>query len=136
MGYSSRSRNGLPLLSTWVHPRLLVEFVLLIILISVLCFCLCLFSSCVLCPQCCQFLWIVHYWLPLRFSPTFIAFMVFGLMYAVVNFVLYCINFMQNYKLNTDYCYLHSSNYYPTSHKTAICFPLTNIYNYTSCKFL
>ena len=29
-------------------------------------------SSRVLCTQCCQFLWIVHFWLPLRFSLTFI----------------------------------------------------------------
>jgi hypothetical protein len=29
-------------------------------------------SSCVLCTQCCQFLWIVHFWLPLRFSLTVI----------------------------------------------------------------
>jgi hypothetical protein len=32
----------------------------------------CLSSSCVLCTQCCQFLWIVHFWLPLRYSLTFI----------------------------------------------------------------
>ena len=30
-------------------------------------------SSCVLCTQFCQFLWFVHYWLPLRFSLTFIC---------------------------------------------------------------
>jgi hypothetical protein len=30
--------------------------------------CVVLCSSCVLCTQCCQFLWIVHSWLPLRFS--------------------------------------------------------------------
>ena len=30
-------------------------------------FLLCLSSSCVLCTQCCQFPWIVHSWLPLRF---------------------------------------------------------------------
>jgi hypothetical protein len=34
----------------------------------------CLSSSCVLCTQCCQCLWIVHSWLPLRFSLTFICF--------------------------------------------------------------
>jgi hypothetical protein len=28
----------------------------------------CLSSSCVLCTQCCQFLWIVHSWLPLSFD--------------------------------------------------------------------
>jgi hypothetical protein len=32
----------------------------------------CLFSSCVLCAQCWQCLWIVHSWLPIRFSLTFI----------------------------------------------------------------
>jgi len=35
-------------------------------------FLLCLSSSCVLCTLFCQFLWIVHYWLPIRFSLTFI----------------------------------------------------------------
>ena len=35
--------------------------------------CCCLSLSCVLCAQCCQFLWIVHSWLPLRFSLTFIC---------------------------------------------------------------
>jgi hypothetical protein len=34
----------------------------------------CLSSSCVLCTQCCQCLWIVHSWLHLRFSLTFICF--------------------------------------------------------------
>ena len=38
----------------------------------VLCFCVYLSSSCVLCTQCCQFLWIVHSWLSLRFPLTFI----------------------------------------------------------------
>ena len=28
----------------------------------------------VLCALCCQFLWIVHFWLPLRYSLTFIAY--------------------------------------------------------------
>ena len=28
--------------------------------------------SCVLCTLCCRFLWIVHFWLPLRYSLTFI----------------------------------------------------------------
>jgi hypothetical protein len=26
----------------------------------------------ILCTICCQFLWIIHFWLPLRFSLTFI----------------------------------------------------------------
>jgi hypothetical protein len=34
--------------------------------------CFCVSSSCVLCTQCCQFLWIFHSWLPLRFSHRFI----------------------------------------------------------------
>ena len=32
----------------------------------------CLSSSCVLCTQCCQFFWIVHSWLPLRFSLVYL----------------------------------------------------------------
>jgi len=32
----------------------------------------CFSSSCVLCAQCCQFLWIVYFWLCLRFSLTFV----------------------------------------------------------------
>jgi hypothetical protein len=32
---------------------------------------ICFSSSCVLCAQCCQCHWIVHFWLPLRFSLTF-----------------------------------------------------------------
>ena len=43
--------------------------------------CLCCFvfywsSSCVLCIQCCQWLWIVHSWLPIQFSLTSIWFCV------------------------------------------------------------
>jgi hypothetical protein len=34
----------------------------------------CLSSSCVLCTQCYQFLWIVHSWLHIRYSRTFICF--------------------------------------------------------------
>jgi hypothetical protein len=34
----------------------------------VLCFLFCFSSSCVLCTQCCNFLWIVHSWLPFMFS--------------------------------------------------------------------
>jgi hypothetical protein len=34
----------------------------------VLFFLFCLSSSCVLCTQCCNFLWIVHSWLPFIFS--------------------------------------------------------------------
>ena len=32
----------------------------------------CLSSSCVLCAQCCRFIWIVHFWLSLRFPVTLI----------------------------------------------------------------
>jgi hypothetical protein len=32
-----------------------------------------IYLSCVLCTLCCQFLWIVHFWLPLRYSLTFIC---------------------------------------------------------------
>ena len=34
-------------------------------------FLFCLTSSCVLCTLCCQFLWMVHFWLPLQNSLTF-----------------------------------------------------------------
>jgi hypothetical protein len=36
----------------------------------VFCFLFCLSLSCILCTQYCQFLWIVHSWLPLQFSLT------------------------------------------------------------------
>ena len=39
---------------------------------SVLCLCVCLSSSCVLCTQCYQCFWIFHSWLALRFPLTFI----------------------------------------------------------------
>ena len=38
----------------------------------VFCFCFVLFFF-VLCTLCCQFLWIFHFWLPLRYSLTFIS---------------------------------------------------------------
>ena len=41
-----------------------------------MCFLFCLSSSCVLCTKCCQCFWIIHSWLPLRFSLTFIYFSV------------------------------------------------------------
>ena len=53
----------------------LYEFLVRPVLLVILVFCFALFylsSSCVLCAQCCQRLWIVHSWLPLRFSLTFI----------------------------------------------------------------
>ena len=76
---SINSQNWLPFASTCVHTRFLVGSVLLIYLvISVvvgffcvvfLCF---LSSSCILCTQCCQCLWIFHSLFALRFSLTFI----------------------------------------------------------------
>ena len=47
--------------------RFLVGSVLLIFLVFCGVYLLCLSSFNVLCDQCCQFLWIVHSWLPLRF---------------------------------------------------------------------
>ena len=46
----------------------------MLIMVSNTCvvFLLCLFSPCVLCALCCQFLWIVHFCWPLRFFLTFI----------------------------------------------------------------
>ena len=70
-----RDRNCLPFASSWVHPRCLVESVLLIFLVFCVVlwfFLLCLSSSCILCVQLFQCLWIVHSWLPLRFSLRFI----------------------------------------------------------------
>jgi hypothetical protein len=49
----------------------LVGSVLLIVLVSVLCFLLCLSLSCVLCTRCCKCLYIS--WFALRFSLTFIS---------------------------------------------------------------
>ena len=65
--------------SIWVQPRFLVRSVLLIFLFTFLC-CVCLFnvlivclsSSGLLCAECCGCLWIVHLWLFLRVSLSFI----------------------------------------------------------------
>jgi hypothetical protein len=38
--------------------------------------CVFVLSSFVLCIPCCQFLWIVHCWLPLRYSLTFIVYFI------------------------------------------------------------
>ena len=52
--------NYLPFASTWIHPGILVVSVLLFFLVfCVVFFLLCLPSSCVLCTQCNQCLWIV-----------------------------------------------------------------------------
>ena len=66
-----RGKNCLPFTSTWVHPRFLVGSVLLIFFV----FCVVyffLYSSCVLCAQCCQCLCIVNSLLPLQLYRTFI----------------------------------------------------------------
>jgi hypothetical protein len=71
---------------TWIYVRLCLElFVGVWCLIYVICICLHIYSGVqhilccvfvlfvfVLCTLCCQFLWIVHSWLSLRFSLTFI----------------------------------------------------------------
>ena len=63
-----RGMNCLPFVSTRIHPHVLVGSV--VHLFSVVFACV-LSSSCVLCVQCCQWILIVHSWLPLRFSLTF-----------------------------------------------------------------
>jgi len=64
-----------------IHERGINIYLIVIILVFggvrvaqllVFCFVFCLPSSCVLCTQCCQFLWIVHSWLPLQFYLMFI----------------------------------------------------------------
>ena len=60
----------------------------------VVCFLFCLSSSCVLCTQCCQFLWIVHSWLFLRFSLTFL--------YIKLVLLSWCWPFKLNRYLCTD----------------------------------
>ena len=78
IGHSWECLIRLNCLSFWIRPRFLVGSVLLIFLVFcvVLCFFVnvffCLSMSCVLCALCCQFLWICHSWLALRFSLTFI----------------------------------------------------------------
>jgi hypothetical protein len=71
-----RGKNCLPFTSTWVHPRILVGSVLLIFFV----FCVVyffLYSSCVLCAQCCQCLCIVNSLLPLQLYRTLSPSMVF-----------------------------------------------------------
>ena len=64
----SYKKNNLP-----IDIIMTVESVLLIVLVLCLFYFLfvCLYSSCVLCTQCCQYLWIVRSWFVLRFSLTF-----------------------------------------------------------------
>ena len=57
-------------ITAWVHRWFLDGSVLLIFLVVYVEFLLCLSSFCVLCKQCCQFLWTVHSWLLLWFSLT------------------------------------------------------------------
>ena len=49
-----------------------------------------LFCFFVLCTQCCQFLWIVHFWWPLRYSLTFICFVCLRLVYPMLPVSLDC----------------------------------------------
>jgi hypothetical protein len=56
--------------SKWFHPRVTHLFSFLSVVLFVL-------SVFVLCVQCCQCLWIVHSWLLLRFSITFICIWVY-----------------------------------------------------------
>ena len=72
VGYFIRGRHYLPFAGAWVHLRVLVRSVMVIVLVFCVVFLFCLSSSCILCTLCCQFLWIVHSWLSLRFSLTFI----------------------------------------------------------------
>ena len=62
-----RRKPGLTLILRMSNIKLLLIFS-----VSVLCFLFCLSSSCDLCAQCCQYIWVVHSGLPLRFSLTFI----------------------------------------------------------------
>ena len=68
---------------SWLPLRFSLTFIVFLVYVCVygfqhfavahlLSFLLYFSSSCVLCIQCCQFLWIVHSWLPHRFSLTFI----------------------------------------------------------------
>ena len=58
----------------------------------------CLSSSCVLCTQCYQFLWIVHFWLHIRYSRTFICFCfllcLFAFCSCLFGFILFCFRFV------------------------------------------
>ena len=59
-------------LSEWVKVvRSLIQIISTFFVFVVLCFCF-VFLRLVYRTQCCQFLWIVHFWLPLRYSLTFI----------------------------------------------------------------
>jgi hypothetical protein len=58
----------------WKWSIYIISVCLLIVVSRACCvvFLICLSSSCVLCTQCCQFLWYAHCWFPLRVSLTFI----------------------------------------------------------------
>jgi hypothetical protein len=68
-----RSRNCLPFAGAFVHPRLWWGPCSSSFLFSVWYFLFGLSSSGVLCTQCCQFLWIVHFICTLRVSLTFVC---------------------------------------------------------------
>jgi hypothetical protein len=60
-------------------------YVICVCLCIVVCFCCCLSSACVLCTQCCQFLWIVHCLIaPSVFSNVYIQYM-----YIAWKFIIY-----------------------------------------------
>ena len=65
--------NSSSFTNTWVQIRFLVSYVLLIFL--AFCVLLLFYSSsfCVLCVQCCQFLWIVHYWLSFEWVSEWVS---------------------------------------------------------------
>jgi len=63
-----RCRNCFPFVGAWVHLQFWWALCCSSFLYYVLCFLLCLSSSCVLCIQCCQILWIVNSWCGWQFS--------------------------------------------------------------------
>ena len=68
MGMSYRRQGLLFLRVRLDSSRFLVGLVMLVFLVFYVLLCL----SSVICAGCCRFLWIVHSWLPLRFSLMFI----------------------------------------------------------------
>jgi len=73
-------------------------------LLSCLCyFVLCLSSSCVLCIQCCTCLWIVHYWLPLRFLWLCVPQSVHNIKIGYGGFQVITFVFLLHVKKNKDY---------------------------------
>jgi hypothetical protein len=73
----SNYHSGAPGFITWVHPPFLVGFAFFILLEFCVLLYVCVLFVLVLCllyPICCQCLWIVHSWFPIRFSLKFIAY--------------------------------------------------------------